>query len=166
MASAEENLKAAFAGESQANRKYLAYAEKADADGFPQAARLFRAAAAAETVHAHTHLRALGGIGSTQDNLKDAIDGETHEYTAMYPEMLEGAQSEGHSAAERSFNFALEVEKTHGILYREMLEGLDKAGKEEYAYYVCPVCGHTVGKQAPDTCPVCGTKGEKFKRID
>jgi rubrerythrin len=166
MATAEENLKAAFAGESQANRKYLAYAEKADADGFPQAARLFRAAAAAETVHAHSHLRALGAIGSTKDNLKDAIDGETHEYTAMYPEMLEGARAEGHSAAERSFNYALEVEKTHGKLYREMLEGLDTAGKEEYAYYVCPVCGHTVGKQAPDTCPVCNTKGELFKKID
>jgi len=166
MASAEENLKAAFAGESQANRKYLAYAEKADADGFPQAARLFRAAAAAETVHAHSHLKALGGIGATTDNLKDAIEGETDEYTSMYPEMLKGAQAEGHSAAERSFNFALEVEKTHGKLYREMLEGLDTAGKEDYAYFVCPVCGHTVGKQAPDTCPVCGTKGSMFKKID
>jgi rubrerythrin len=166
MASAEENLKAAFAGESQANRKYLAYAEKADADGFPQAARLFRAAAAAETVHAHSHLRALNAVGATADNLKDAIDGETHEYTSMYPEMLQGAQAEGHSAAERSFNFALEVEKTHGKLYREMLEGLDSAGKEDYAYYVCPVCGHTVGRQAPDTCPVCGAKGEMFKKID
>jgi rubrerythrin len=166
MASAKENLKAAFAGESQANRKYLAYAEKADADGYPQAARLFRAAAAAETVHAHEHLRALGAIGSTQDNLKDAVDGETHEYTAMYPEMLEGARQEGHSAAERSFNHALEVEKTHGKLYQEMLENLDAAGKEDYPYFVCPVCGHTVGKQAPDVCPVCKTKGEMFKRID
>ena len=166
MASAQENLAAAFAGESQANRKYLAYAEKADADGYPQAARLFRAAAAAETVHAHSHLRALNGIGATTDNLKDAIAGETHEYTSMYPEMLQGAQAEGHTAAERSFNFALEVEKTHGKLYREMLEGLEAAGKEEYAYFVCPVCGHTVGKQAPDTCPVCGTKGSMFKKID
>ena len=166
MASAEENLREAFAGESQANRKYLAYAEKADADGYPQAARLFRAAAAAETVHAHTHLKALKGIGATMDNLKDAIEGETHEYTSMYPEMLKGAQAEGHAAAERSFNFALEVEKTHGKLYKEMLEALETAGKEEFAYFVCPVCGHTVGKQAPDTCPVCGTKGSMFKKID
>jgi rubrerythrin len=166
MASAEENLKAAFAGESQANRKYLAYAEKADSEGYPQAARLFRAAAAAETVHAHSHLRALKAIGATRDNLKDAIDGETHEYTSMYPEMLKGAQAEGHTDAVRSFDYALAVEKTHGQLYRDMLAGLDTAGKESYPYFVCPVCGHTVGKQAPDKCPVCATKGELFKRID
>jgi rubrerythrin len=166
MASAEENLKAAFAGESQANRKYLAYAEKADAEGYPQAAKLLRAAAEAETVHAHNHLKALKAIKGTAENLKDAIDGETHEYTSMYPEMVQGAQAEGHSEAERSFNFALEVEKTHGKLYRDMLENLETAGKEDFPYFVCPVCGHTVGKQAPDTCPVCGTKGEMFKRID
>lgn len=166
MATAEENLRAAFAGESQANRKYLAYAEKADQDGFPQAARLFRAAAAAETIHAHNHLRALKGIGATADNLKDAIAGETHEFKSMYPEMLEGAKSEGHADAERSFNFALEVEKVHGNLYQGMADNLDSAGKEQYPYFVCPVCGHTVGKEAPDTCPICGTKGSMFKRID
>lgn len=166
MATAEEYLKEAFAGESQANRKYLAYAEKADRDGYPQTARLFRAAAAAETVHAHSHLRALKAVGSTADNLKDAIQGEAHEFKSMYPEMLKQAQSEGHQAAERSFRFALEVEKVHGGLYQTMLDNLESAGREEYAYYVCPVCGHTVGREAPDTCPICGTKGSMFKKID
>jgi rubrerythrin len=166
MATAEEYLKEAFAGESQANRKYLAYAEKADRDGYPQAARLFRAAAAAETVHAHSHLRALKAVGSTADNLKDAIEGESHEFKSMYPEMLKQAQSEGHQAAERSFSFALEVEKVHGGLYQSMLDNLESAGREDYAYYVCPVCGHTVGREAPDTCPICGTKGSMFKKID
>jgi len=166
MASAEDHLKEAFAGESQANRKYLAFAEKADKEGYAQAARLFRAAAAAETIHAHNHLRALKAIGSTEDNLKDAVKGETHEFKSMYPEMVEQAKSEGHSAAERSFRFALEVEKVHGHLYEEMLENLEEAGKEDYPYYVCHVCGHTVGKEAPDTCPICGTKGSMFKRID
>ena len=165
MASAEESLKAAFAGESQANRKYLAYAEKADKEGYTQTARLFRAAAAAETIHAHNHLRALKAIGSTADNLGDAVAGETHEFKSMYPEMLEQAKKEGHADAERSFNFAMEVEKVHGKLYQEMLDNLEQAGKEDYPYYVCPVCGHTVGKKVPDTCPICGTKGSMFKRV-
>jgi rubrerythrin len=166
MATAEDYLNEAFAGESQANRKYLAYAEKADRDGYPQVARLFRAAAAAETVHAHNHLRALKAIGSTADNLKDAITGETHEFKSMYPEMLEQAKTDGHQAAERSFHFALEVEKVHGDLYQAMLDNLDTAGKEDFAYYVCPVCGHTVGREAPDVCPICGTKGSMFKKMD
>lgn len=166
MATAEEYLKEAFAGESQANRKYLAFAEQADKEGFPQAARLFRAAAAAETVHAHNHMRAMKAIGTTADNLKDALAGETHEFTSMYPEMLEQAKQEGHADAQRSFHYALEVEKVHGNLYQEMADNLDAAGKEDYAYYVCPVCGHTVAKEAPDACPICGTKGSMFKRID
>ena len=166
MASAEDYLKEAFAGESQANRKYLAFADKADKDGYAQVARLFRAAAAAETVHAHNHLRALKAIGATGDNLKDAVAGETHEFASMYPEMLQQAQSEGHTDAERSFRFALEVEKVHGKLYQDMLDNLEQEGKEDYPYYVCPVCGHTVGKEVPDTCPVCGTKGSMFKRVD
>jgi rubrerythrin len=166
MANSEEHLRQAFAGESQANRKYLAYADRADKDGYPQAARLFRAAAAAETVHAHNHLRALKAVGATDQNLKDAVNGETHEFKSMYPEMLEQAKSEGHKDAERSFNFALEVEKVHGHLYQEMLDNLDTAGKEDYPYYVCPVCGHTVGKEPPETCPICGTKGSMFKKSD
>jgi rubrerythrin len=161
-----ENLKAAFAGESQANRKYLAYADKAGKDGYPQAARLFRAAAAAETVHAHNHFRAMKAIGGTPDNLKDAIAGETHEFKSMYPEMLEQAKTDGDADAQRTFHYALEVEKVHGKLYQEMMDSLEQAGKEDYPYFVCPVCGHTVGKEAPDVCPICATKGSMFKRID
>jgi rubrerythrin len=160
-----ENLKDAFAGESQANRKYLAYAKKADEEGHPQAARMFRAAAAAETVHAHAHLRAMDGVGSTADNLKDAIAGETHEFKSMYPGMIEAAKAEGHSQAATSFRFANTVEETHAGLYQGILDNLGGA-QEEYPYFVCPVCGHTVGKAAPDTCPVCGTPGSKFMKIE
>ena len=164
MPTAEDYLKEAFAGESQANRKYLAYAEKADRDGHPQVARLFRAAAAAETVHAHNHLKALKAIGTTEDNLKDAIAGETHEFKSMYPEMIEQARTEGHKQAERSFHFALEVEKVHGELYKSMLDNLSSAG--DFPYFVCPVCGFTAGRGAPDTCPVCGTKGSMFEKVE
>ena len=160
-----DDLKDAFAGESQANRKYLAFAAKADAEGFPQAARLFRAAAEAETIHAHAHLRAMKGIGSTKDNLREAVAGETHEFTKMYPEMIEHAKAEGQKDAERSFNYANEVEKVHARLYQQMLEAGDVAA-DAYAYYVCPVCGFTAEKDAPETCPVCGTKGKMFKKVD
>jgi len=165
MSKSEENLKQAFAGESQANRKYLAFAERAKRDGFPQAARLFLAAAEAETVHAHNHLRALKGIGDTAANLKEAVAGETHEFTAMYPEMLSAAKAEGAKDAERSFRFALEVEKVHGKLYQDMLSNLGKTA-EEFPYFVCPVCGYTAEKHAPGLCPICGTKGDMFKRIE
>ena len=165
MAKSEEYLKEAFAGESQANRKYLAFADKAKRDGKPQVARLFLAAAEAETVHAHNHLRALKGINTTPENLKEAIAGETHEFKTMYPEMLETAKAEGHKEAERSFRFALEVEKVHGKLYTDMLANLGSC-QEEYPYYVCPVCGYTAEKHAPDTCPVCGAKGSMFKKIE
>jgi rubrerythrin len=165
MSKTVENLKDAFAGESQANRKYLAYAKKADEEGYPQAARLFRAAAAAETVHAHAHLRAMGGIRTTSENQKDAIVGETHEFKNMYPAMIEAAQAEGHAQAATSFKFANAVEETHADLYQGILDNLGGA-QEEYPYFVCPVCGHTVGKVAPDTCPVCGTPGGKFTKID
>jgi rubrerythrin len=165
MSKSEQHLREAFAGESQANRKYLAYAEKARKDGFHQAARLFLAAAEAETVHAHNHLRVLKGVGDTAANLKDAVAGETHEFKSMYPEMIEAAKAEGHKDAERSFRFALEVEKTHGALYQQMLDNLGKS-KEEFPYFVCPVCGHTAERQAPDVCPVCGAKGSLFKKIE
>ena len=165
MSKSESFLKEAFAGESQANRKYLAFAEKADREGYPQVARLFRAAAAAETVHAHNHLRALSGIRSTKENLEEAISGETHEFKTMYPEMIEAAQAEGNKAAERTFHYANEVEKGHAQLYQNLLDSLGSA-KETYPYYVCPVCGYTAGKEAPEVCPVCGTKREKFNRID
>ncbi len=161
----KDNLKEAFAGESQANRKYLAFAAKADQEGFPQVARLFRAAAEAETVHAHSHLRALNGIRSTRENLQEAISGETHEFKTMYPEMIEAAKSEGQKVAERSFNYANSVEKVHAQLYQKLLDDLGKS-QESYPYYICPVCGYTAEKQAPGNCPVCGTKGDLFKKID
>ncbi len=165
MSKTEDALHEAFAGESQANRKYLAFAAKADAEGFAQAARLFRAAAEAETVHAHAHLRAMKGIRSTKENLQEAIAGETHEFKSMYPAMIETAKAEGQKEAERSFNFANEVEKIHAQLYQQMLDALDTA-KESYSYHVCPVCGYTVEKEAPETCPVCGAKGKMFKKVD
>ena len=152
-----DNLKDAFAGESQANRKYLAYAKKADQDSLPGVAKLFRAAAHAETVHAHAHLRALGGIHDTAANLEDAVGGETFEFTKMYPPYVEAARQEGHAAAERSFVNAMTVEKTHADLYAAALASV-KAGKDIAAkvFYVCPVCGHTVADGHPDKCPVCG----------
>ncbi len=165
MSKAEDFLREAFAGESQANRKYLAFAQRADKEGYPQVARLFRAAAEAETVHAHNHLRALKGIGSTKDNLEEAIGGETHEFKEMYPEMIQAAEAEGNTAAKRTFTFANEVEKVHAQLYQKLLDSLGPA-QETYPYYVCSVCGHTAEKEAPEACPVCGAKREMFKRVD
>lgn len=165
MSKTESHLKEAFAGESQANRKYLAFAAKADQEGYSQAAKLFRAAAEAETIHAHAHLRVLKGINSTAENLKEAIAGETHEFKSMYPEMIKDAQAEGNKAAERSFSYANAVEETHAGLYQKALDSLDTPGDVE-CYYVCSVCGHTVENQAPDTCPVCGAKARAFKRVD
>lgn len=165
MSKTEEYLKEAFAGESQANRKYLAFAAKADQEGYPQVARLFRAAAEAETVHAHSHLRALNGVKSTKENLQSAIDGETHEFKSMYPGMMEAAAAEGHKAGERSFRFANEVEKIHAGLYQKLLESLGNS-QENYSYYVCPVCGFTAEKEAPGICPICGAKGEMFRKVD
>ena len=165
MSKTEQSLKEAFAGESQANRKYLAFAVKADQEGYPQAARLFRAAAEAETVHAHNHLKVLNGIKSTKENLQEAIAGETHEFKKMYPEMIDTAKAEGQKAAERTFTFANSVEKIHAQLYQKLLDGLGKS-KENFPYYVCPVCGYTAEKEPPGACPVCGTKGEMFRKID
>ncbi len=165
MSKTEQFLKEAFAGESQANRKYLAFAAKADQEGLPQVARLFRAAAEAETVHAHSHLRVLGGIKSTKENLQVAVAGETHEFKSMYPEMIEAAKSEGNKQAERTFHFANEIEKIHAQLYQKLLDGLGKP-QENYPYYICPVCGYTAEKAAPATCPVCGAKAEMFKKIE
>jgi rubrerythrin len=164
MSKTEEYLKEAFAGESQANRKYLAFAAAADKEGYPQVARLFRAAAEAETVHAHSHLRVLKGVGTTKENLAGAIAGETHEFRSMYPEMIEVAKAEGNADAERSFNFANEVEKIHARLYQKLLDSLDTA-RDSYSYFVCPVCGYTAEAIPPDSCPVCGTKGKMFKEI-
>jgi rubrerythrin len=161
-----DNLKAAFAGESQANRKYLAYAKKAETDGYPQVAKLFRAAADAETVHAHTHLRVLGGIKDTLENLTDAIKGEGHEFQEMYPEFLAEAEAEGNRAAITTFKNALAVEEVHHGLYSEA-EKTVRSGQDlpATAIYVCQVCGHTVYGEPPETCPVCNVKKDKFKAI-
>jgi rubrerythrin len=164
MSKSEQHLRDAFAGESQANRKYLAFAKKADKEGYPQVAKLFRAAGAAETVHAHAHLRALGEIGNTADNLKVAVEGETHEFKHMYPEMIKDAKEEGNKTAERSFIFANEVEQVHAELYQNALDNLDSL--EEADYYVCSVCGMTVENEAPDTCPVCSAKKSAFFKVD
>lgn len=165
--SSKDNLKAAFAGESQANRRYLAFAKKADEEGKPVVARLFRAAAAAETVHAHNHLRVLGEIRSTQENLVGAIEGENYEHTRMYPEFLEEAAKEGHKEAEASFRMANEVEKVHESLFTKALEAV-KAGDdlENRDVHVCPVCGDTFHGDAPDACPICATPKERFMRIE
>jgi len=165
MSKTEQFLKEAFAGESQANRRYLAFAATADQEGYPQIARLFRAAAEAETVHAHNHLRALKGIRSTRENLLEAVAGETHEFKKMYPEMIEAAKAEGNKVGERSFTYANEVEKIHAQLYQKLLDGLANP-QENYPYYICPVCGLTAEKEAPEVCSVCGTKGKMFRRID
>lgn len=164
MSKTEQNLREAFAGESQANRRYLAFAKQAEKEGHPQVAKLFRAAAEAETVHAHAHLRTLGGIGSTADNLKEAIAGETHEFKKMYPAMIDEAKAEGNKAAERSFAYANEVEKVHANLYQK---ALDKLGKlPEADYYVCSVCGYTCENEPPDRCPVCNAVKKAFFKVD
>ena len=164
MSKTEQNLKDAFAGESQANRKYLAFAEKADKEGYAQAARLFRAAAAAETVHAHAHLRTLKGVGATVDNLKEAIAGETHEFKNMYPAMIKEAKAEDHKAALRSFEFANAVEKVHAQLYQKALDNLQTL--QETDIYVCNVCGYTCEGEAPDECPVCKAKRKAFFKVE
>ncbi len=161
-----DNLKKAFAGESQANRKYLAFAKKAEADGYPQVAKLFRAAAEAETVHAHAHLRVMGGIKDTTANLQAAIDGEGFEYQEMYPGFLEEAKAEDNKPATSSFKHALAVEEIHHGLYAEALEAV-KAGGDlpDTKIFVCPVCGNTVKNEPPDRCPICGAPKEKFFEV-
>jgi rubrerythrin len=162
-----KDLQAAFAGESQANRKYTAFARKADEEGYTQVAKLFRAAAAAETVHALTHFRTLGEIKSTEENLKAAIAGEHYEVETMYPAFIKDAESEGEEARRglRSFKNAWEVEKVHENLYTRALQTLSQPQGDAFDYYVCPVCGHTHERNAPDKCPVCGASGSRFERI-
>ena len=161
-----DNLQAAFAGESQANRKYLAFAKKAEQDGRPQIAKLFRAAAAAETVHAHAHLRVMKGVGGTAENLQEAIDGEGHEFKEMYPDFLAEAEKEGNKAAVVSFRNALAVEEIHHGLYSEALVAFT-GGKDlpATAVHVCEICGNTVYGDAPDKCAVCGAPGAKFSEV-
>lgn len=164
MSQTMKNLADAFAGESQANRKYTAFSRKAEQEGHMQVAKLFRAAAEAETVHALNHLRELGGIQSTKENLAEAITGESYEFQNMYPQMIGEAKKEKNEGALKSFEHANAVEKTHADLYKKALENLGK--NVETDYYVCQVCGHTAEGEAPDTCPVCQSKKQAFKKID
>lgn len=167
MSMTDENLKEAFAGESQANRRYLFFAEKADQEGHKQAARLFRAAAEAETVHARNHLRALDGIKSSKDNLQAAIGGEHYEFTQMYPGFIKQAEAEGNDKAKDSFDLANKVEKIHHSLFQSALKTLDKGSSmEEKPFFVCQRCGNTVEGEASERCPVCGMPKKMFKRID
>jgi rubrerythrin len=163
--STQENLKVAFAGESQANRKYLAFARQAEKDGLPQIARLFRAAAEAETIHALGHLANMGGVGTTLQNLEAAVAGETYEYTEMYPPMVEEANREGHRA-KTMLDWANRAEQVHARLFRQALEAM-KAGQDlsQMDVYLCPVCGDVEFGPPPERCPICNTPGAKYQKI-
>lgn len=165
MSTTLENIQAAFAGESQASQKYRAFARKAEQDGFPTVAKLFRTAAEAERVHAEGHLRAMDGLGSTLENLQAAFDGETYEYKEMYPPMLEQAKADDHKAG-RMFGYALEAEAVHAKLYTMALEAV-KQGKdlEGVEFYLCPVCGNIEIGQPTEPCAICGAKPEKFRLL-
>ncbi len=165
MPSTSENLKVAFAGESQANRRYLAFAKKAEKDGYPQVAKLFRAAANAETIHALAHFQNMGGVGPTLENLREAIAGETYEFTEMYPPMVEQAIAEQHKA-KTMLDWANRVEKVHARLFEQALAALE-SGKDlsQMDVYVCPVCGDVEFGLPPDRCPVCGTAGAKYEKV-
>ena len=164
MTKTNANLMEAFAGESQANRKYLAFAKQADKEGFAQAAKLFRAAAAAETIHAHAHLKNAGKIGDTMANLKDALSGETHEFTSMYPQMIKDAEAEGNKVAQKYFDWANRVEEVHAKLYKKAIEAGGKAADVDY--YICPVCGYTHEGPMSEKCPVCNATGSSFFKAE
>ena len=165
MPTTNENLKEAFAGESQAFQKYSAFAKAAEKEGLTNIARLFRTTAQAERIHAEGHLGALDGIAGTVENLQAAIEGETFEYTEMYPPMLDQAKQDGHKA-KRMFAFAVKTEEVHARLYQLALAAA-KAGKdlEETSFYLCPVCGHIEFGSPPDSCPICGVKAEKYVQV-
>ncbi|MBI4773478.1 MAG: rubrerythrin family protein [Deltaproteobacteria bacterium] len=164
MKKTEKNLLDAFAGESKTSRKYLAYAQQAEREGYTQAAKLFKAASAAEAIHALAHLRLLGMVKSTAENLEDAISGETHTFTTVYPTMIREAEEEGQKAAAITMGFAAEVECSHARLYRKVLSDLENLPGADY--YVCAVCGYTVENQVPDTCPVCKSSSKAFFQIE
>lgn len=160
-----ENLKTAFAGESQANRKYLAFSKKAEKDGFPMVAKLFRAAAEAETIHALAHLQNMGGVGSTLENLQTAVAGETYEFTEMYPPMVEQAKKEKHKGTVM-LGWAAEAEKIHAKLYQKALEAV-KAGKDlaTLEVYICPSCGDIELEKPTEKCHICGAMPEKYQKV-
>ncbi len=163
----EKNLQEACAGESQANRRYLFFADKADKEGYPQIARLFRAAAEAETVHARNHFNAMDGVGSTRANLLAGATGEHYEFTRMYPPFIEQAEVENNKKAQRSFEYANAVEQIHHGYFEKALKALE-AGQQlkDEPYFVCPVCGNTVAGEAPEKCPICDTPASRFKRVE
>jgi len=167
MSQTDENLKEAFAGESQANRKYLAFAKKADAEGLPVVARLFRAAAEAETVHALNHARVMGIVGATLDNLKAAASGEAAEFREMYPGFIAQAEKEGNKAAKTTFDYANQVEKIHHDFFNRAAETVTK-GQDlpEMKLFVCRGCGNTVEGEAPEKCPICGAPKSWFVLIE
>ena len=157
----KDNLAAAFAGESQANRKYLMFAEQAEKDGYKGAAKLFRAAAEAEQIHAFAEFRANGGVGTTAENLQAAINGETYEFTEMYPPMIKEAEAEGNKTAARVFHLANEAEKVHAQLYKEALADIEG----DADYYLCPFCGYIHKGATEEACPICGAKASSFKKF-
>ncbi len=167
MTKTDENLKAAFAGESQANRLYLAFAKAAEQEGFPQIAKLFKAAAEAETVHAHNHLRVMGQVKTTADNLSTAVSGETYEFTKMYPQFIEEAKAEGNKKALQSFDYANKVEAIHANLYQKAIDSAKtKQDLPKAELHVCPVCGNTFEGNTPDKCPICNTAKSFFMKIE
>jgi len=167
MTKTDDDLKAAFAGESQANRMYLAFAKKADEEGLHQIAMLFKAAAQSETVHALNHLTVMEKVKSTADNLGTAVSGETYEFKTMYPEFIEDAKKDQNKRAQISFDYANKVEQIHAALYQKALDALKNHTEIPLAnYYVCPVCGNTFEGLVPDICPICATAKEKFMKIE
>jgi len=163
----ENNLQEAFSGESKANRRYMFFADKADKEGYPQVARLFRAVAEAETVHARNHLMAMDAIGSTRDNVTAANIGEHQEFTGMYPAFIEMAKREKNDRAERTFDWANKVEQIHYKYFEEALKALkEDKPMADATYYVCQVCGNTVTGEAPDKCPICGAPAKAFKKME
>jgi rubrerythrin len=161
-----ENLKDAFAGESEANRKYEEFSKKAESEGYKNIARLFKAASFSESIHARNHLRVMGGVNNTLQNLIEARNGENYEVTSMYPQFIEKAKEEDNEEAERTFTWAIEAEKVHEKFYQEALDRISE-GKDldETSLFVCGGCGFTVDKEAPERCPVCGAPKKMFQRF-
>jgi len=167
MAKTLDNLKEAFGGESKASTTYLAFARKAEQEGYPQVAKLFRAASKAETIHARSHLDVMEGIKSTQDNLQAAVSGENMEHVKMYPEFIEQANKEQNPKAVRTFDYARKVEIMHEGLYKAALDAIKGGGKPKATdYFVCQICGATIENNAPDRCPVCGAPKTQFTKVD
>ncbi len=166
MAKTIDNLKTAFAGESQASRRYVSFGKKAEEEGFSQIGKLFRAASESETIHASNHLRIMGEIKSTRENVEAAISGETQEFRKMYPEYEKIAQKEGEHQASWSFDTAGKVEQVHAGLFQKALEALRSVKElEKVEYYVCGICGNTVEKAPPEKCPICGAPRKMFFKV-